>query len=110
MATWLLIKFLSSDENNLEWYIGSAYQPITDTMQTVPAYKAFLETPNDGSATYYKAAAVNAVLQMSDALTPDVITSNLADIYSECGVLWQSIMIGGADISTALEQMEQDLK
>lgn len=50
------------------------------------------------------------MLQMSDALTPDVITSNLADIYSECGVLWQSIMIGGADISTALEQMEQDLK
>lgn len=110
VATWLLIKFLSEDENNLEWYIGSAYQPITSTMQNVPEYKAFLETPNDGSALYYKAASVNAVLQMSEALTPDIIVTNLADIYSECGVLWQSVMIGGADIDTALEQMENNLQ
>lgn len=106
VAAWLFIQFMSDDTNNIEWFINSAFQPITSTLMDVPEYKAFLEHPADGSAEYYKAAAVNTVLAMGDALKPDVIVSNADAIATECGVLWDSIMIGGADINAALAETE----
>ena len=72
-------------------------------MHNVPEYEAFLEIPaDDGSVPYYKAAAVNAVIAKEDYLKANVIVPNASTIAKECGVLWESIMIGGANIETAL--------
>ncbi len=110
VAAWLLIKFMSQDENNIEWLINSANLPITKTMLDVPEYAAFLATEADGSVQYYKAAAIGAVLEMQDFLKVDRIIENTAAVAKECGVLWESVMIGGADIDTALADATAKLK
>ena len=106
VAAWLLIQFMSADENNVEWLVNTANLPITSTMLALPEYKAFLNTAADGSVPYYKAAAVNAVLAMESYLKADVIVPNAGAIARECGILWESVMIGGANIDTALAETD----
>lgn len=102
VAGWLLIKFLSRDDQNVDWLTFTGNLPITRTILENEEYKAFLNHESDGSLDYYKAAAVNAVLSMSEYLTTDKqcpITSSLAE---ECGQMWKSVIVGGQDIEEAI--------
>lgn len=104
VAAWLLIKFFSRDDQNIEWLKATGYLPITSTMLDEPEYKAFLEMENDGSADYYKAAAVNAVLEMTDYLSYEHISPLTSTLATECGTMWKSVIIGGADVDSALSE------
>ena len=61
-----------------------------------------METPNDGSDLYYRAAAVNAALSMSDYMSYEQASPISSTLATECGSMWKSVIIGGADIETAL--------
>lgn len=102
VAAWLLIKFLSNDEQNVEWLVNTGNLPVSKTMLEVPAYKEFLDMGADGSPAYYKAASVNAALEMQDYMTYDRIIPQTTELSTEAGNTWMSVMIGGADIETAI--------
>ena len=104
VAAWLLIKYMSGDEANVDWLIATGNLPITNTMAEVPEYKAFLETENDGSSNYYKAAAVNTLLEMADYMQYERVSPVSAALAESCGTMWQSVIIGGKDIEAAMEQ------
>lgn len=102
VAAWLLVKFLSRDDQNVEWLIHTGNLPITSTILEIPEYKQFLETPGDGSEDYYKAAAVKAALGMSDYMSFELVSADSSTLASDCGAMWKSVIIGGEDIEQAL--------
>lgn len=104
VAAWLLIKYMSGDNANVEWFIATGNLPITKTMVEVPEYKAFLDKENDGSADYYKASAVNALLDMADYMQYEKNSPISSTLAESSGTMWQSIIIGGKDIDAAMEQ------
>lgn len=104
VAAWLLVKFLSRDDQNVDWLIATGNMPITSTMAENADYKAFLETPNDGSKTYYTAAEINAVLEMSDYMSYEQMTPVTASLAKAAGTMWQSIIIGNQDIDQAISE------
>lgn len=103
VATWLLIKFLSEAENNSEWLINTGNLPISQSQVEDADYQAFLTMANDGSAAYYKAAAVNAALEMTDYMRFDVAFPKSGELATEVGNMWKSIMVGDADAASMLE-------
>jgi len=103
VAAWLLIQFLNRDDQNVEWLINTGNLPITSSMVEQPEYKAFLEAEADGSIDYYRAASINAALKMSGYTRYQQVSPISATLASECGTMWQSVIIGGADMDTALE-------
>lgn len=110
VAAWLLIKFLSDNAQNVEWLINTGNLPLTKSMLELPAYKSFLDTKADSTPVYYRAAAVNAALEMESFLTCERVNPHSAEIAAECGSLWQAIMIGGAPIESTLSETEGKLK
>lgn len=102
VAAWLLIKFLSRDDQNVEWLINTGNLPITSTMLEVPEYAAFLETEFDNSVTYYRAAAINACLEMSDYIQYQQVGPVSSNLAKEVGTMWQSVIIGDADIDESI--------
>lgn len=102
VAAWLLIKFLSRDEQNVDWLIATGNLPITSTMAENADYKAFLETANDGSKLYYTAAEINAALQMTDYMKYEKMTDVTASLATATGTLWKSVIIGNQDIEEAI--------
>ena len=96
VAAWLLIRFLSGAEENMDWLINTGNLPIRASMLELPAYQDFLTggTP--------KAAAVQAVLDIQAQMSYERVLPTSAALADECGTLWQSVMIGNADIDTAL--------
>ncbi len=106
VATWLLIKFLSQAENNVEWLVNTGNLPISQSMVDNADYQTFLNMSDDGSASYYKAQAVVAALQMNDYMLFDVAFDRSSEFATEIGKMWTSIMIGGADIETTLAETQ----
>lgn len=104
VAAWLLIKFLSSDDQNADWLIATGNLPVTTTISNNEKYKAFLDTENDGTALYYKAIAVKAVLEMNDYITFEKQTPVTAPLAKAVGTMFQAVVIGGLDIDTAIAQ------
>lgn len=104
VAAWLLIKFLSSDEQNADWLIATGNLPVTVTMSSNEKYNEFLNTESDGSALYYKAQAVQAVLDMNDYITFERQSPYTAPLAKAAGTMFQSVIIGGMDIDAAIEQ------
>lgn len=102
VAAWLLIKFLSRDDQNVEWLIATGNLPITSTMAENPDYQAFLSTPNDGGKTYYTASEINAALEMSDYMAYESMTDVTASLAAAAGSMWKAIIIGGQDIDSAI--------
>ena len=102
-AGWLLIKYLSEPENNTTWYIKSGNLPVRRSMLEQPEYKEWLES-KEGDASYYKAQAVNAVLQIQDQMTFERVIPNSSKLSEACGTMWMSVMVGGADAETALSE------
>ena|GEM_PF-1058431 len=105
VAAYLLIKFLSRDDQNVDWLIHTGNLPITSTILDMPEYKAFLEVQNDGSEEWYKAAAVNAALEMNDYMSCERVSASSAALATACGTMWKSVIIGGADIENALAEV-----
>ena len=103
VAGWLLIKYLSEPENNTTWYIKSGNLPVRRSMLEQPEYKEWLES-KEGDASYYKAQAVNAVLQIQDQMTFERVIPNSSKLSEACGTMWMSVMVGGADAETALSE------
>lgn len=110
VAAWLLIKFLSRDEQNVDWLIASGNMPITSTMAENETYKAFLESENDGSKTYYTAAEINAVLQMTDYMSYEKMTPVTSSLATAAGTMWKAIIIGGQDIDEAISEAVAQVK
>lgn len=101
VAAWILIKYMSDPANNLNWYINTGNLPIRQSTMDLPEYQAFLESGVE-DAGYYKAQAVNAVLVIQDQMSYEKIADNASALSEACGTMWSSVMIGGADIETAL--------
>lgn len=110
VAAWLLIKFLSQDEQNVEWLIATGNLPITSTMADNPDYKAFLETDNDGSKLYYTAAEINASLKMTDYMSYEKMSAVTAPLASATGSMWQAIIIGNQNVDEAIAAAVDELK
>lgn len=104
VAAWLLVKFMSRDDQNVEWLIHTGNLPITNTISKVPEYKAFLDHENDGSEDYYKAAAVNAALGMADFMSYEQVSDNSSALATNCGAMWKAVIIGGADLDQSLAE------
>lgn len=104
VAAWLLVKFLSGAEENVEWLVNTGNLPIRASMMDQSAYQEFL---TGGSP---KAEAVNAVLAAQEGMSYERIIPNSSTLAQECGTLWQSVMIGGADIDTALSAAAANVK
>ncbi|MCQ2411869.1 MAG: extracellular solute-binding protein [Sphaerochaetaceae bacterium] len=107
VAAWLLIKFLSAAENNMEWLINTGNLPISNAQVNAPEYQAFLSKENDGSATYYKSLAINAALDMTEIMNLDVAFDMADALASEVGTMWKSVMIGGADPAQSLKDVQK---
>lgn len=101
-AAWLLIKFLSRDDQNTEWLIATGNLPITSTMANNAEYRAFLDTPNDGSKTYYTALEINAAMEMTDYMAYESMTNVTASLATAAGNMWKAVIIGGQDIDSAI--------
>ncbi len=106
VATWLLIRFLSRAENNVDWLVFTGNLPISQSMVDNADYQTFLNAENDGSAAYFKALAVNAALEMNGYMRFDVAFDRSYELASEVGTMWQSVMVGGADIASALAAVQ----
>lgn len=102
VAAWMLIKFLSRDDQNVEWLIATGNLPITSTMAEHPDYQAFLSTPNDGSKQYYTASEINASLEMTAYMTSEATTKATSSLAKAAGEMWKAIIIGGQDIDSAI--------
>lgn len=101
LAAWLLIKFMSEPENNVEWYVNTGNLPIRKSMIDIPEYQTFLNSAED-EAGYYKAIAVNAVLSVQDKMSYEKVIEKSSELSKACGTLWESVMIGGEDIESAI--------
>lgn len=108
VAAWLLVKFLSSDEQNADWLIATGNLPVTTTINENEKFNAYLNTENDGSAVYYKAIAVKAVLDMNDYITFEKQSPVTAGLAKAAGTMFQSVVIGGMDIDDAIAQAEAE--
>lgn len=102
VAAWLLIKFMSGDDQNVEWYTFTGNLPITSTILENSDYQEFLNKSNDGSGEYYRSAAVNAALDMMDYMKNEQFSPITASLATECGEMWKAVIIGGADIDESI--------
>ncbi len=102
VAAWLLIKFLSRDDQNIDWLIATGNLPITSTIADHPDYQAFLSTANDGSKLYYTASEINAAMEMSAYMAYESMTDVTASLATATGSMWKAIIIGGQDIDSAI--------
>jgi multiple sugar transport system substrate-binding protein len=107
VATWLLIKFLSQAENNVEWLVNTGNLPISQSMVDNADYQAFLNQTDAGTASFYKAQAVKAALQMNDYMRFDVAFDRSSELATEIGNMWKSVMVGGEDIAAALAAVQE---
>ena len=107
VAAWLLIKYLSAAENNVEWFIKTGNLPISNSQVEEPEYQAFLAS-EPGSVEYYFALEANAALAMQDIMTFDVAFADSLDFTEEIGTMWKSVMIGGADPEAALMAIDEE--
>ena len=98
VAAWMLIKYLSEPANNVNWYIASGNLPIRKSMLEQADYSTWL------AGDSYNAMAVNSVLEIQDQMTYERVISKSTDLTDACGTMWLSIMIGGADVETALAE------
>ncbi len=110
VAAWLLIKFLSEPEQNTKWFVNTGNLPINNKMLDVAEYKSFLNADKKDLKTFYVAGAVKAALEMKDYMTFDRIIEKSSKLATETGALWESIMIGNADINSSLEATANKLK
>ena len=108
VAAWLLVKFLSSDEQNADWLIATGNLPVTTTINENEKFNAYLNAENDGSTLYYKAIAVKAVLDMNDYITFEKQSPVTASLAKAAGTMFQSVVIGGMDIDDAIAQAEAE--
>ncbi|MBD5150052.1 MAG: extracellular solute-binding protein [Oscillibacter sp.] len=110
VAAWLLIKFLSRDDQNAEWLIATGNLPITSTMENNAEYKVFLDTPNDGSKTYYTALEIRAAMDMADYMTYEAMTDVTASLAAAAGSMWKAVIIGGQNIDSAIADAVAQVK
>ena len=109
VAAWLMIKFLSAAENNVDWFVNTGNLPISRSQVENPAYQEFLATEK-GTKAFYYASAVNAALKMQDIMSFDVAFGNADKLATEVGSMWKAVMIGGADPATALTETAAKFK
>lgn len=102
VAAWLLIAFMSRAEQNIDWLINTGNLPISQAMLEVPEYKEFLNQQPSDNPSYYKAAAVNAVLSAGDLSFTRAIPES-ATLAQAVGEMWEAVMIGGGDVDQQLE-------
>ncbi|MBO7746347.1 extracellular solute-binding protein [Paenibacillus sp. MWE-103] len=108
-AAWLLISFLTDAKQNADWLIQTGNLPIGQAMLDDTTYKQFLSAkPSDGS-TYYRAAAVNAVLASGDLAFNKVIPKS-SQLAQAVGDMWEAIMIGGGDVDQQLQAAADKVK
>lgn len=109
VAAWLMIKFLSAAENNVDWFVNTGNLPISRSQVENPAYQEFLATEK-GTKAFYYASAVNAALKMQDIMSFDVAFGNADKLATEVGSMWKAVMIGGADPAVALAETAAKFK
>jgi len=92
---------MSQPENNLEWYIHTGNLPIRKSMLNLPEYQTFLNMTKE-AAGYYKAMAVHAVLFVQYKMSYEKVIEKSSELSKACRTLWESVMIGGEDIESAI--------
>lgn len=109
VAAWLLIKFMSDAKENTEWLTRTGNLPISKTMLEIPAYQQFLNSDKSNPNNFYLAAGVKAALA-TENLSYNKVIAKSSMLATNTGSMWESIMIGGGDISTLLQQTADSLK
>lgn len=108
VAAWLLIKYLSDAENNVEWLVNTGNLPISNSQLNAPRYQEFLNSKE--GKPYYYAIAVKAALDMKDYMGYDVAFDQAGQLATAVGTMFKSVIIGGADPATALAQLQAEFK
>ncbi len=106
VAAWLLIKFLSGAEENVEWLTATGNLPISTSQLENEEYQKFLNNSEEGTKAYTYAQAVKAALEMKDITEYDIIFDRASDFASDVGTMWTSVLIGGADARSSLEELQ----
>jgi len=108
VAAWLLIKFLSDAENNVEWLVNTGNLPISNSQVKTDGYQKFLAS--DTGKSYYYAIAVKAALDMQDFMKYDVVFDQASQLATQVGTMWKSVLIGGADPVASLKESQAKFK
>ncbi|PKL12888.1 MAG: hypothetical protein CVV52_08225 [Spirochaetae bacterium HGW-Spirochaetae-8] len=108
VAAWLLVKFLSNAENNVEWLVNTGNLPISNSQVNTGAYQKFLAGKEGKS--YYYAIAVKAALDMKNFMKYDIAFDQASQLAAQVGTMWKSVLIGGADPVASLAETQAKFK
>lgn len=110
LASWLLIKYLTSTEATTAWALNTQYLPVRYSAYESAIYQDFLNNPSD-EYLYESTGAKAAYLQIDyfayDPAFAGLYTSSSA--RSHAGIAMESIFIGTNTVQQAIDEMLEQL-
>ena len=107
-ASWLFVKFLTTDpEFQAVYSMTSGYMPVIQSVDTVPAYKNFLDQADGGD--HIQALAVKVGREMSNAYFVSPAFNGSSVARDTVGVLMQYCFVTPTDnVDALLDQAFKD--
>ena len=115
LASWLLIKHLTSVEATAQWAIDTGYLPVRYSAYDSDLYQAFLDTenlPEELEDFVYESMTANAAYLQVDAFKYDSAFANRvtsSDVRDEAGLALESIFAKTRTVSEAIQNMIDQL-
>ncbi|MDD2433796.1 MAG: extracellular solute-binding protein [Bacilli bacterium] len=112
LASWLLIKYLTSSEVNAEFAIAAGYYPVSKSATASTVYQNFLNSTPDtpAKASTLAAAKVNAEVYMTEYksyFSPAFVGSS--EVRTVVGNIIPAITVSGQSIEDALKDAVSQL-
>jgi multiple sugar transport system substrate-binding protein len=110
LASWLLIKHLTSTEATAQWAIDTGYLPVRYSAYDSNLYQTFLNSPDPDYK--YESMTANAAYLQVDAFKYDSAFANRvtsSDVRDEAGLALESIFAKTRTVEEAIQNMIDQL-
>jgi multiple sugar transport system substrate-binding protein len=112
LASWLLIKHLTSTEATAQWAIDTGYLPVRYSAYNSDLFQDFLDTDNYDQDYKYESMTANAAYSQVDLFQYDPAFANRvtsSDVRDEAGLALESIFAKTRTVAEAIQNMIDQL-
>lgn len=112
LASWLLIKHLTSAEATAQWAIDTGYLPVRYSAYDSVLFQSFLDTENYDQDYKYESMTANAAYDQVDFFQFDPAFANRvtsSDVRDEAGLALESIFAKTRTVAEAIQNMIDQL-
>ena len=108
LASWLLIRYLTSTENTTTFSMGTGYLPVRESAKNSDRFKSFLTTDDIFSGAAPK--CLNAAYDELSYFYTDIAFSGSSIVRDTVDTMIQSIYCQNKDINAAMTDAYNELK